>query len=374
MSKNISEIPVTEIVERSKQISRVGSNTDSKVRGVIQDIYLRDMMAKHDWNFLMVESSFTTIEKYDTGTVTINTGDTAVQGTDTVWTADMVGRKIKFTGNDAVYDIITFGATTSISILPVFRGASNISSGSYKIYQPIYPLALDFDRFPKSGGIWKWSGGEKVLLEEESYDRYASNYTSSLSIPEKVRLVGTNTAGVQQVELRPPPADARNYSYEYLRKVSPLTETTAGTLLSLSANATAVSGNTNTRFLDAYRTGSDNLFFRVDNLGISADSEWFRILAIANNSSLTLASIFANTAITSSANYTIARAPEMPARMHIGVLYGTVRNLELDQNSETFAFYHGQYAMVMSDSKRIYVSRPYSQEIEGVHTDYEYRR
>jgi len=74
------------------------------------------------------------------------------------------------------------------------------------------------------------------------------------------------------------------------------------------------------------------------------------------------------------ASYSIAQAPKYPSRLHLGIVYGACRQLTVDQNDPNAQFYHNQYASVLSDAKRIYVSRPYSQEMDGVFTDYRYRR
>ena len=89
---------------------------------------------------------------------------------------------------------------------------------------------------------------------------------------------------------------------------------------------------------------------------------------------MTLDVAFANTAITAGADCTIAQAPQYPVRMHLGLIYGTIRQLTVDQNDPNAQFYHNQYASVLSDAKRIYVSRPYSQDIDGAFTDFNYRR
>lgn len=376
MSKNTSEIPVTEAIERCQKLARTGQNTFEKIRGVYQDVYLREIPSKFDWNFLLISSSFTTTQSYNTGTVSINTGATAASFSSDVTTdATFVGRKIKFSGGEEVYEITSFGGATSLTIKPSFRSTANISNGSYVIFQNVYTMSSDFDRFPKMGGVYRWEGNKKTALPEEPYRQYLDDSTyEPVPNPEKIRLVGQDTAGNQQVEIIPPPSIARNYGYDYFKQLRPLMQTTAGTLLALSANATAVLGNTNSRFLDIYRNHSSNsIWFRVDNLGKSSDSEWYRVLRIIHDSSLTLATAFANTAITSSANYTIAEAPDMPVRLHIGIIYGVMRGLELDQTDNNFAFYHGQYAQVMSDAKRIYVSRPYAVDIEGVHEEFRYR-
>ena len=115
-------------------------------------------------------------------------------------------------------------------------------------------------------------------------------------------------------------------------------------------------------------------WFRVDALGTGQDSQWYRIIAIAHDSSLTLSTVFANTAITSSANFTISSAPEMPHKLHYGVLYGSIRSIALDQNDEAAAFYQIKFAEVMSDGKKQYVSRDYNTEISTVAEEWMYRR
>lgn len=372
MARNIAEIPVTEIVERVKALSRTGRDSENKIRGIVQDVALREIPSKFDWNFMMACSGITTIAQFNPGTVSVNTGDTTVVfSSDVTITADMVGRKFNVVGDGGVYSITSMSSTTSATINPSYQAANNVSNQSYVIFQPVYPLSRDFDRFPKPGGLYQQLGGEKKVLPELQFRPYLDTYRiMPATNPEHTRLLGQDTAGNQLVEIIPPPAEARNYGYDYFRQLRPLCETTAGTISSIAAGAMAVAGNSNTRFTQA-TTGD---WFRVDALGTGADSNWYRIIAIQNDSSLTLATAFANTAITSSANYTIARAPEMPTRLHIGVIYGSIRSLELDQTDENYIFYHTQYAQVMSDCKKIYVSRPYNQEITGVHEDYMYRR
>jgi len=368
---NISEIPVTEIVERTQKLARVGEDTLDKIRGVVTDVYVREIPAKFDWTFLITGSSFTTNSETHGGTITMNTGDTTVVLTGDTFPSNCSGYKIKFGGNDAVYDVISYASTTSITIAPALQGASNLSGASYSLYRDIYPLAKDFDRFPKPGGVYRWTGGRKQILPEVQYANYINDdYQSGAGTPSKTRLVGIDTAGCQQVELIQAPKDSRVYGYDYIKTLCPLFETTAGTLTSLASNGITVNA-TGANFTKVLTDGS--CFFRVDNFGVGADSNWYRVISIQNNNQLTLATAFANSSITV-ANYTISQAPKYPVRMHLGLIYGACRQLTVDQNDPNAQFYHNQYAAVLSDAKRIYVSRPYSQEIDGVFTDYRYRR
>ena len=373
MSKNITEIPYTEIVERVVSLGRVNANAIEKVRGIVQDIYTRDIPTKHYWTFLFASSAITTVGQYNTGTVSATTGSSILTfSSDVVLIDSMNGRKVKLTGNQVTYEIDSIG-TSVVRITPTFLGDSNITSGAYTIFQPIYALAGDFDRFPKDGGVYKWSGQSKERLPEEPYQEYVENYASNPSVPDKIRLAGIDTAGNQLIEFRPAPKDARVYSYDYYRRLSPMQETSAGTINVINAKATTVTGYTSTRFVDAGTDSNTLNFFRVDVFGKGQDSAWYPT-AITHDSSLSLRVAFANSAVTTSANYVVSNAPNMPTMLHPGILYGSLAHILADQNDDMAAVYLGRYAQVLSDAKRIYVSRTYSQDIHGVQEEYQYRR
>lgn len=211
----------------------------------------------------------------------------------------------------------------------------------------------------------------KKILPEDQYARYLDDFSATATTPQKTRLVGMDTLGCQQFEFIPPPKKAENYGYDYFRMPKLLQECTQGTINSIAANNDVVNG-IGTRFTEAKTNGL--WWFRVDNFGTAQDSTWYRIKSISHDSQMTLATAFANSSVTAGASYTISSSPDMPSRMHIAVLYGALRALEVDQNDPNAQFYHSQYAQVMSDSKRIYVSRPYSQDITGAMEDYRYRR
>lgn len=368
---NLAEIPVTEIVERVQKLARAGEDTKDKIRGVVTDVYSREIPAKFDWTFLITESSLTTNAEAHAGNITMTTGDTTVVLASATFPTNCVGWKIKFGGNDTVYDVISYVSTTNLTIKPALWGTQNLSGASYSLYRDKYPLAKDFDRFPKPGGVYLWAGGRKQILPETQYANYVNDdFQSGVGTPSKTRLVGTDTSGCQLVEFVRAPRDAKVYGYDYIKTLSPMVEFKDGNITSITANGTSVNAS-GANFTKAVADGS--YFFRVDNLGTGADSTWYRIISIQNDNLLTLATAFANTSVTV-ANYTISQAPNYPVRMHLGIVYGACRQLTIDQNDPNAEFYHNQYASVLSDAKRIYVSRPYSQEIDGIMTDYRYRR
>jgi len=369
MAKNTDIIPFTEICERALRLARVPDNVMSKVRGVVNDVYCREIGNKWDWNFLLVSSSVTATPNYNTGTVSINTGSqSAVFSSDATLDSSFSGRKIKFSGNDVVYDFVYSNATGG-TITPQLLGNTNLSSTSYDIFQPKYSLASDFSRFPKDMGVYKWSGGKKVTIGEEPIQEERENYSSTPGVPEKIKLTGTDTGGCQQFDFRPPPKDERVYGYDYFKRLMPMYENTGG-LSSIGAGGTTISGASATaRFTEA-TTGD---FFRVDEFGKGEDSTWYRIIAIANDSSMTITPAFTNSAVTV-ANYTICRAPEMPTMLHPAIMYGAIRALAVDQNDPNVQYYVKMEADTILDAKKLYITRVYSQDMHGLHEDYRYRR
>lgn len=368
MSKNISEIPFTEICERVLEITRTPSNLMSKIRGDVNEVYTVEIPVKFDWNFLIASTSIITTEQYVTGTVSATTGSTTLSfSSDAVLTASMTGSKIKISGNDVVYDL-TYVNATSATISPSFQGGSNATSTSYSIFQPTYTLPEDFDRFPKNGGVYKWVGGRKEIVSEESYQEATNLFQSSpTDNPDKMRIVGCDTANRQQFSFRPAPKSAKVYGCDYLKKLTPLSETTAGTVL-ISAGATTVTGDSDCRFTEA----SVGDYLRINAFGTSQDSTWYRINGITHNSSLTIATAFASSGVTN-AEYVISKVPKYPAKLHPGLIYGASRFVTVDQNDPNALLHITRYAEVLSDGKRIYVSRVYNQVVDTIATEFRYR-
>jgi len=370
MSKNTDVIPFTELVERTSEIARERADTQPKIRGYVNDVYTREIGRKWDWNFLLVNSTITVNSSYTAGTLTANTGGTQVVfSTDVSLTQDYTGSQLKITGNDYIYNC-TYQSATSLTIQPPISGSQNYSNAGYTLFFPYYALAQDFDRFPKNGGLINYIGGVQNIIAETPFQEWAPNYSPQPSdMIERMRLYGVNTAGAQMIEVNPAPKGTKSYMYNYFQSLKPMSETTAGLIGSIGAGGTSVVGNSDTLFLSA-NTGD---YLRIDALGKGNDSSWYRIINIANNSTLTIQTAFAATGITS-ANYTICSAPQMPVKMHAAILYGAVLQCVTDQDDPLTQAYNMKLAEVLSDGKRLYVSRVYNQNIHHLGEDYLYRR
>lgn len=373
MSKNTTEIPFTELCERVEQLSRERIDARGKVRGAVNDYYTRELPRKMDWNFFLCQSTITVQGQYNTGTVSATTGSTSITfSSDVVLTQSNNLWMIKFQGSDYVYQFTYQNATGGLLNVP-FGGTQNLTSASYNLFQPYYSLAQDFDRFPKNGGLILFQGGQESIIPEVAYQDWAIYYDPTpTNLAAGCRIYGTDTAGAQILEINPPPLTAMNYRYDYFLKPKTMRETTSGLVGTLQNNSTAVSGDLNCQFTKA-TTGD---YFRVDVFGTGADSEWYRIIAIANDSALTLQTAFQNTgnATVTSANYTICSAPQIPSKMHPAIMYGGILQICVDQNDPMVMAYNIKHAEVLSDGKRLYVSRIYNQQIHNMGEEYLYRR
>lgn len=369
MSKNIGEIPATELVERVSELARERVDVRGKIWAIVNDIYVREIPRKEDWAFFLASSTLTLQQEVNSGTVSVNTGATTVTFSGVTLTSANTGLKLKIFGNDYLYDV-TFLQTTSLTISPPFSGNVNVSATNYSLFDPTYSLAQDFDRFPKNGGLINYRGSTKEIIPEVAYQDWVSDYsTSTQETPTRCRIVGTDTAGNVILEVNPPPKIAKTLAYDYFLKPKVMRETTGGLIGNVSNGGTNVIGDTNCRFLEA-TTGD---YFRIDAFGVAGYSEWYRIISIANNSSLTLQTAFGTSGATS-ANYTICSAPQMPAKMHPAILYGSLIQLCADQDDPMVQSYNLKLAEVLSDGKRLYKTRIYNQDIHNMGEDYMYRR
>jgi len=278
----------------------------------------------------------------------------------------MTGRKIKFSDNDSVYDV-TFHNGTGLTISPPLSGSSNITSGTYTIYKNIYSLPANFDRFPVNGGLLFYQGGQPLPLPQlVDDDYYACVNAAPTTTPEGCRLIGYDTAGNQQVEILPPPSSAYVIINEFFKSLKPLRESTAGTIVATSGGA-SISG-TSTTFTQM-NTGD---YIRADVFGRGADSVWYRVTAITNDTTLTVSPVFRSDS-SYSGSYTICSAPELPYRMQPAIIYGSLAKTLPDHKDPMFLMAHAEYAKILTDNKVIETTRYAKDNVELIAEDYDYR-
>ncbi len=88
---------------------------------------------------------------YATGTARFTNGSTAVTGTGTTWTAQMVGMYIQKDISSPAYRISAFGSTTSLTLAAAYTGPTDASAAAYVITQDESDLAQEFNPKNASG-------------------------------------------------------------------------------------------------------------------------------------------------------------------------------------------------------------------------------
>ena len=219
------------------------------------DTYLNtrytSVLSATDWSGLKGHSTIQTTAAYQStaDTVTATMGSNVVTGAGTAWTAAITGQRFYIPGDTVIYTA-TYGTATSLTLDRPYEGregtdpAGTVYAASpYVFMQNLYPLPADcrslvtvldpitglpMQPFTKDG--LDFSVGTRALV---GYPKAYAPYDDS---PEASPPV------LHQIELYPPPVNARGFPLEYLRianafdgettSVSPLPWVTSLVLLS----------------------------------------------------------------------------------------------------------------------------------------------
>jgi len=235
------------ILTRVKEISNVTSRDDLIKDGIQMGL---DRATMADLSYLMTEGIITTVAPYETGTVDVTNGSATVTGNSTVWTAAMVGRKIRIAGENAYYRIKTFSSATSIILDTIYQGTTKTlalgTNPTYSIYKDEYKLPADLDVY-------------KVMRQIEN----------------NIALVGVESSAFDVYE--PAPQSQGNPNFEIL----------VGTKLDTSTTGT-LSGSVNSAVL----TGAGTSWLSVEGLGkgsrITIGSVVYTVKSVDSDTQITL--------------------------------------------------------------------------------------
>ena len=165
-----------EIARHSKDWS---SEAEAVAELAINNIYF-EIWNKANWLFARRDCIFSTVAKYNTGTVTATQYSTTVTGSGTTWTAAMEGRKIVINGDSQGYIIRTVSSTTSIILQGAYQG-DTVAGKDYAIYKHIYRLD---DRATKV--LWAVNNKDvrrMQLINERKFDKTKTPYDAAYGTP-----------------------------------------------------------------------------------------------------------------------------------------------------------------------------------------------
>lgn len=358
MGNLATTIPYTELWERLLTMGRIDSpNNEDYAKGLVNDVYTRTLPRIEDWNPIIEEAFLSMTARYNTGTVSITAGSTSVTGSGTTWTASMVsadGYKIKFGNNDNIYKFDYASATTA-TITPALSGDTDITAGNYTIFRDEYQLASDFDRLLKNGSVYCYSGGRvQDIIEEKPKDEFRDEFTPETTDPiRRVMLTKTHsTSGNRLIRVNPPPKTAKVYPYEYVQKITPMTDYAEGTAAVTNGSATVAGTDTSWA-----ANASAGAYFRVDSNGMGDSSKWYKISSVDSNTQITLDSNFGEYT-ESGVTYHISKAPTaFPSEFHEFILYEALLLVVGEQGDQLAQNFLLQRDRIMYDLKKNYKSR-----------------
>jgi hypothetical protein len=178
-----------------------------------------DSIGRHlAWKSLEADGVLSTIAAYQTGTLNVTAGSTALVLTGGTFTNAMTGRRIIIAGENETYTF-TYAGATSGTLDRVFEGDSNTAAG-FTIFQNLYQLPANYGE-PIRGR------NERLPVALEYWDRTElddASPTRGLIIDEPVAWceASRDASGNRYAELFPAPLDAAGYPYRYRAIVAPL--------------------------------------------------------------------------------------------------------------------------------------------------------
>lgn len=363
---NKREIPFTELCERAQRIAREDAiNVKPKYKGLVNDVTIKMIPRMFDWRPLLRSSYIQCSARYNTGNCTVTYNTTSVTGSGTVWTSGMTsanGWKIKFSGNDNVYDFDYASAVTA-TITPALSGATSVIAGGYELTRDTYSLHSTFDRFLINGGLeWTRSGLPEIIMECPE-DQWKDEYQiMSATQIQRMRTLGvTDSSGYKQVQINPPPQSALLLPYDFIKILLPMTDYSTGHVSALANGGTAVTG-AGTSWVGYLQSGY-TYYFRIDTDGIGDESIWYKVSSAGGATSLTLSDAYNGTAISSNTDYTISMVPEWPSAFHDAILYKVAALGIADQDDPMFKYYELLAKTAFDELKTLYKTRTYNKAV-----------
>lgn len=162
----------------------------------------RELTESFQWSYRKRLTLFQTIAPYATGTLAVTLGSAAVVGTGTAWTAAMVGRAIRISGEEQYFFVATVSDPTHLtlgdfSLDAIPWGAASNATATYSIFPTIYalPATLDIILFPTED--WKVYPATAELLDRMDPHRTSTGRPSRFALAQNRQVAGSEKIGVE---------------------------------------------------------------------------------------------------------------------------------------------------------------------------------
>jgi hypothetical protein len=180
---------------------------------------VKDVFNDFPWSFAIKEGKLVTEDLYNTGTVELTNGSTAVTLTSGTWDTTWASRRFAGEGRSENYGI-TISTSTTGTLDYAWQGEDD-PAATYAIYRDVYALPTDCD-YGKA--YFVIDPNDNRVIHQKDFGVFTrrkinENAISTTGTPEILTYVGLTAAGVPQVQFGPQaPSDARVYTLLYFQK------------------------------------------------------------------------------------------------------------------------------------------------------------
>lgn len=162
-----------EIAETIETITNV-KNQRTLVNRSIQTA-LERVFEHHDWPYYLQDKGvIETVATYETGTVNVTNGSTALTFSGSTLTSAMVGRKIRFNGENPYYRILSVNTGAGTAVLENNYSGTSDTDATFVIYKDEFRLASDVDKYK----LLRQSNNGIIL-----FDTHPTNFDSAFPMP-----------------------------------------------------------------------------------------------------------------------------------------------------------------------------------------------
>ena len=194
----------------------------------------------YNWNFLLDRYDIPLVSSYNTGTVTVTQGSTAVVGALTTWNTAWTNKKILLSGDNEEKEVVSFGSTTTLTLrYPYNSSATVLTNSGYMIYQDSFPLPISPGRdLSIVNPLFQWQPINK--WDRISFDYGTSSWGRFLAgvRPTVYTDDGTDTSpspstttGQPKIQFWPLTLTAQDLVLRFFRQFTPLALPTDTTIL-----------------------------------------------------------------------------------------------------------------------------------------------
>jgi hypothetical protein len=176
-----------------------------------------DICARWPWPFMEGREAVVTVPDYTTGTISITSGSTTVNGVLTVFTSTMASGQyfIQFSGSNDWYKISAFTSATEITIEQAYAGTVDLSASGYIVRKIFYSLSESCDRIID---IRNWATPLKLIeVDPRTLDDLRPN-PQSTNTSYGYLCWGYDASGNIQISPYPFPSDSRILELRILKR------------------------------------------------------------------------------------------------------------------------------------------------------------